>query len=122
MVDIYGPTDFSDLSPEDSPLFHKIVLLFDGDLEGNADLVAQASVLDRVAPDSPPFFIVHGDADDIVPIAQSIRLKDALGDERATFVTAEGGAHGGPEFETDALKAQVLDFVSANVADVENAP
>lgn len=39
---------------------------------------AEASPITFVGPHAPPFLIVHGDHDDIVPIEQSERLRDAL--------------------------------------------
>lgn len=115
VVDLFGPMEFDDISPEDSPLFHKIEQLFGGDLEAASDLVRTANVLVRIDEQTPPFWIVHGDADDFVPYTQSVKLADALGDDRATFVTIEGANHGGPEFVTPALQSQVLDFVNAHL-------
>lgn len=46
--------------------------------EGNEDRYCAASPVRRVGPASPPFLIVHGDADDIVPVDQAHRLHEAL--------------------------------------------
>ena len=47
----------------------------------------------------PPFLIVHGSADRIVPVEQSIKLartiKVVASEERVTFYQAEGAPHHG---------------------------
>jgi acetyl esterase/lipase len=42
------------------------------------DLARQASPLAHAGPDAPPVLLMHGDADDMVPAAQSVRLAEAL--------------------------------------------
>lgn len=73
---------------------------------------AVASPLTYVAKDTPPFLILHGDADDVVPYTQSVFLRDAL--EAAGVPVALhrvfGGGHG---FDSPAANAAVdafLDF------------
>ena len=53
---------------------------------------------------SPPIFIVHGDADPIVPYTQSIELHQKLVDAgiKTEFMTVPGGKHGG--FEKDKMR------------------
>ncbi|MCW5943215.1 MAG: alpha/beta hydrolase [Fimbriimonadaceae bacterium] len=46
--------------------------------EGNQDFYRSASPVYQVGPDSPPYLIVHGEADDVVPPEQSERLEAAL--------------------------------------------
>lgn len=46
--------------------------------EGNEETYEAASPLFAVHPGAAPFFLVHGDADDIVPVAQSDALAAAL--------------------------------------------
>jgi acetyl esterase/lipase len=56
----------------------------------------EASPLSHVAPGAPPFFLIHGDADDTVPIAQSELLAAAL-EKVGTPVKVRrvaGGVHG----------------------------
>lgn len=38
----------------------------------------EASPITHVTPDDPPFFLIHGDTDDVVPIAQSEAIAEAL--------------------------------------------
>lgn len=42
------------------------------------ELAASASAVSRVTADAPPFLIVHGDADGVLPLDQSERLHTAL--------------------------------------------
>jgi dipeptidyl aminopeptidase/acylaminoacyl peptidase len=54
------------------------------------------SPITHVKPGSPPVMLVHGDADKIVPYAQSMAMKAAL--EKANvpveLITIPGGEHG----------------------------
>ena len=76
------------------------------------ELAKQASGLDQVSSDDPPFLIMHGDLDPGVPISQSTRLYEKL---KAQGVHAElaiiaGAGHGGPLFATDEVNMRVLSF------------
>jgi len=42
------------------------------------ELAAQASPVTHVSPDAPPFLLLHGAADQLIPCVQSERLYDAL--------------------------------------------
>ena len=58
-------------------------------------LKASVSPISYVSKDDPPILIVHGDADDIVPIEHAQRLEEKLeaaGVESELFVV-EGGKH-----------------------------
>jgi acetyl esterase/lipase len=54
------------------------------------------SPIDFVSRDDPPVLLIHGDADTLVPIAHSERLRGALTTAGVTvdFVTLPGGDHG----------------------------
>lgn len=60
-----------------------------------------ASPIAHVAASSPPVLLVHGDADDTVPFAQSVAMEAALRGVNAPvkLVRVAGGAHG-PDFGT----------------------
>lgn len=55
-----------------------------------------ASPITHVKPDSPPVMLVHGDADKIVPYAQSLAMKAALEKAKVPveLITIPGGEHG----------------------------
>ena len=69
-----GPDNIFKRAPEKSPLPR----LFGGPPEDHKDLVAQANPITFITKDDPPFLIMHGDKDNVVPLAQSQILADAL--------------------------------------------
>jgi dipeptidyl aminopeptidase/acylaminoacyl peptidase len=86
--------------------------LVGGPIRDNPDKVARANPITYVTPDDPPFLIVHGDADLLVPHHQSELLEAALrkAGVRVRFVTIPGGPHGG-ETVTRGLPL-ALDFLT----------
>jgi len=104
VVDYFGPTDFLQMDAHRVPggMVHDAPdspesELVGGPIQVNADRVAAANPITYVGPDAPPFLIVHGELDPLVPHHQSELLVAAL--ERAgvpvTFYTVEGAGHGG---------------------------
>lgn len=59
-------------------------------------LAPSVSPIDFVSGDDPPVLLIHGDADKLVPIAHSERMRTALTAAGTTveFVTIPGGDHG----------------------------
>jgi len=100
VVDWYGPSHFD-------PKFFKEYTNPDGrrmmlQLLGgeNMQLAADASPVTCVSKGDPPFLIMQGDKDPLVPASQSRDLYDALktvGDDVALKIIP-GAGHGGPEF------------------------
>jgi acetyl esterase/lipase len=95
ILDFYGPADLTRIASP-SGARHPTVANWIGD-EAEAAVTERAmSPVAWLAKDSPPVFIVHGDADPVVPVAQSIELKrrlDALAVPSELFVV-RGGGHG----------------------------
>jgi dipeptidyl aminopeptidase/acylaminoacyl peptidase len=62
----------------------------------NRDFARSVSPLTYVTSSSSPVFIVHGDADPIVPYRQSIALHEKLRAHGVvtTLMTIKGGGHG----------------------------
>lgn len=118
----FGPTDFSKLDParkkprNDSRNSPESKLV-GGPLEERSELVRLANPITFISGDDPPFLILHGDLDDVVPPNQSELLFKAL---REAGVPAEyhvlpGRAHGfrtGPDI--DPLLNTFLDRVAKN--------
>ena len=103
VVDYYGPTDFLQMDSQrpaggmihdtpDSPESE----LVGGPIQENPEKVARANPVTYVTADAPPFLIVHGNADPLVPYGQSKLLVAALqaAGVPVTFYTVEGGGHG----------------------------
>ena len=59
-------------------------------------ILAKASPVTYITPDDPPFLILHGDMDPVVPITQSQVFYDRLvaGGVSATFIPVHNGGHG----------------------------
>jgi acetyl esterase/lipase len=92
IVDYYGPTDLV------AELDLKIPFL-ENWLKGAADprtMAKRISPLAYVRPGLPPTLIIHGDADEMVPYAESLKLRDALTAAHVPneLVTIPGGKHG----------------------------
>jgi acetyl esterase/lipase len=75
-------------------------------------LAADASGIDHVTSDDPPFLIMHGDKDPGVPLEQSQKLHARLVnvgvDSRLHVV--EGAGHGGKQFSTEESRSLVSRF------------
>ena len=78
VVDTCGPTDFSD--PRCPPVFPVVSLdyLFGKSRDDAPELYRDASPALHVSPASSPFLLIHGTDDEVVPLAQSHRLAEAL--------------------------------------------
>ncbi|MBC2607078.1 alpha/beta hydrolase [Pelagicoccus albus] len=124
VCDYYGPTEFvsfvqtpgykehADEESAETALLGARVL-------DRPDLAATASPLAYLSPDDPPFLIVHGDQDPVVPLNQSEQLRDKLKEAGVPvkYFVLEGAAHGGPEFRDEALKDTVLQFFKDTLSD-----
>src|SRR5262249_59169136 len=71
--------------------------LVGGRVTDRKDVAIAASPVTYVAPDNPPFLIIHGNRDPLVPHNQSERLYAALKKAKVEcyFITVDGGGHGG---------------------------
>ncbi len=79
VVSYFGVSDFANiLDGVDRPGPVNIVQqLFGGPLAEHTREVDQASVLSKLDHNAPPLFLVHGDADSVVPYQQSVQLQQA---------------------------------------------
>ena len=66
----------------------------------------EASPITHVTPDAAPFYLVHGDADDVVPFAASEAMAEALANASVPVKLRRvpGGVHG-PQIVADAVIA-----------------
>jgi acetyl esterase/lipase len=83
-------------------------------LDFPAEQAPSVSPILFVSPDDPPTLLIHGDADQLVPILQSQLIFDALKKAGVTtdFITIPGGNHGftNPEHSRRATEAMVAWF------------
>jgi acetyl esterase/lipase len=111
VVDFFGPTDLTKMAKDslpDSRIDHDApdapeAKLIGGPVQENKEKAATANPITYVAKDNPPFLIMHGNKDDIVPYQQSELLRDALqkAGVSVTFKIIEGAGHGfgGPDID-----------------------
>ncbi|HJW17045.1 MAG TPA: alpha/beta hydrolase [Flavisolibacter sp.] len=80
VVDFFGPVDMVGLYNFTTNPFNRslIEVLMSGTPSTNPLLYQQSSPINFVSAQSPPTIIFHGDKDEVVPVAQSIALKDKL--------------------------------------------
>jgi acetyl esterase/lipase len=88
VVDIAGPSDLSRAFPD------WVNELLQG-VFGPGQLVS-ASPVTYASPDDPPFLIIHGDADPLVPVEQAYLLQEALLDANVPveLLIVQNGGHG----------------------------
>ena len=110
VCDWFGPTDFLQmeahaLTPA-RPFSHDAAdspesLFIGGAIQENKDKARAANPITYITPSAPPFLIMHGDRDPLVPHHQSELLEAALkkAGVEVAFHTVEGAGHGfgGPE-------------------------
>lgn len=122
VVDYYGVVDLSDASAEkdrklaaanqsnDVPYFAFEEFLGVGYGKAEAD---KASAIQYVSEETPPFMILHGTEDAVVPMAQSEKLYNTL--QKAgipcEIAVVEGAAHGDDLFYQDEMTDLVLSFL-----------
>lgn len=104
VVDFFGPTDLTAMARDALPgskIDHNApdapeAKLIGGPVQENKEKAAVANPITYVAKNNPPFLIMHGDKDNLVPYQQSELLRDAL--QKAgvpvTFKIIEGAGHG----------------------------
>lgn len=93
VADMFGPSNltviFEGAMP---PLLIKVF----GTRDRNSDIVVQASPVTHVTADDPPFLILHGEKDKLVPISQSQILHEKLlaAGVSSTLVIVKNAGHG----------------------------
>src|SRR5205807_885475 len=70
--------------------------LLGGPVQERKELAAKANPITYASPEGPPFLILHGDKDPLVPYRQSQMLHDALkaAGVDSTLVIVPGAEHG----------------------------
>jgi len=116
VIDFFGPSNFllffSNAVPEnvDNP----IAILLGASPLVRPDLGNLASPATYVDKNDPPFLMMHGDKDDLVPAAHSFLLKGYFDLERVpneiSIVT--GAPHAGEMFDTDQVRQSIFNFLN----------
>lgn len=122
VVDCWGPIDL--LAPGWSATALEIGrLVFRVDWGTQNATLAAASPVSYVGAGAPPFLIIQGAADALVPPGQSIELRDRLtaAGDRATLIEVSHAAHelipsgGAISPDVASLARQTVDFLAATV-------
>jgi acetyl esterase/lipase len=117
VVDWYGPADFTRLLGNLEDPKSPVSRLIGGPVKENKEKAAKASPVTFASKDSAPCLIVHGDKDNVVPLAQSEMLADALKKAGAevTLQVISGSGHGGPAFMTPENRKLIEDFFNKHL-------
>jgi acetyl esterase/lipase len=114
VCDWNGVTDFKTVLkqlPEEKGKDKMVSQLLGGMPDQLPEIAAKASPITYVSKAAPPFLIIHGNADDVVPYAQSIELNDALkkAGTDVQMITIEKGTHNLFNDETLALTTRFFE-------------
>ena len=112
VIDFSGPTDFLQNASAVASARTPEALLIGGAILENKGKAAKANPIAYVTHDDPPFLVVHGDADTLVPYNQSELLEAALkkANVPVTFHGVKGGGHGG--FTDERIGPMVTKFIA----------
>lgn len=104
VCNFFGPTDLLQMDAhalDSAPFKHDAPnspesLLIGGPIQEHPDKAAKANPITYVTADDPPFLIVHGDQDPLVPMHQSQLLAEALAKAGVSHKLhiVEGAGHG----------------------------
>jgi acetyl esterase/lipase len=113
IIDKYAITDVWDWAYGPN-LTSKSATKWLGDKATNEAFAKSVSPIHYITKDSPPIFIVHGDADPTVPYQQSEALHKKLIEfgVKTEFITVPGGLHGKFEKEKNAeINKAIIEFL-----------
>jgi acetyl esterase/lipase len=127
VCDWFGPTDLEKLAAahpnitRNREATNAVALLLGGPIDENKDKARQANPITYISKDDPPFLIMHGDKDPLVPLNQSELLQEALDKAGVSckLQIVEGAGHAGPGFMTPEVHRMVLSFFDRTL---KNAP
>jgi acetyl esterase/lipase len=115
MINWYGITDVADVI--DGPHKANLAVTWLGSLPDRDEIAKRVSPLTYVRPGLPPILTIHGDADQLVPYDEAVRLHAGLTRAGVTnqLLTIPGGRHGNftPEERTK-IFATIREFLAKN--------
>ncbi|APE45631.1 hypothetical protein BOO69_18870 (plasmid) [Sulfitobacter alexandrii] len=119
VVDYYGPSNLITLcAGRDSLLSAPVTQLLGQTVFSAPQAAWRASPVAYCNGDSPPFLLIHGEADTVVPITESYNLQaqlEAAGGV-ARMIHVPDGGHATPNMHTPEINAQIADFIDAHLA------
>ncbi|MFX0557815.1 prolyl oligopeptidase family serine peptidase [Maribacter sp. CXY002] len=121
VVDFFGPTDFLTMDSCGSSMVHDDPKspessLIGGPIQKNKKKTALANPMNYVNKDNPPFLILHGNKDPLVPHCQSEALYKVLHNTKvpSNLIIVDGGGHG-PGVMIDTYYTQMINFFKAEM-------
>ncbi|MDD3078013.1 MAG: prolyl oligopeptidase family serine peptidase [Paludibacter sp.] len=109
VIDKYGPADLTNF------MFYTSLVDWLGDHASDQSYIDSLSPITYVNAETPPTYIIHGDADPTVPYSQSVTLHDALVNAgvETMFTTVPDGGHGGfsTEYNTQ-MQTEITTFLT----------
>lgn len=125
VVDLYGPSDLLKLEEQKLPCipldgnaaFMPPSLLMGCPIQQCAERTRTANPITYATPDDPPFLLMHGMRDCLVPYKQSVILHDALVAQgvKSRLVLIPNGQHGGSAFDAETYVKIIDDFLDQNL-------
>jgi acetyl esterase/lipase len=115
IIDKYGIADMDTFT---NVTKYKSAIKWLGNYATDQKFIKSVSPVTYITKNSPPVFIVHGDADPTVPYTQSVALHQKLVDAgvKTEFITVPGGGHGGfAKDKMSEVSAAIIVFIKANV-------
>ena len=99
VVGIYGRYDWEDRSTPERVAFVDFLerVVVGRSMRRHQDIYRQASPIARVHPDAPPFLVVHGSADTVIPVQQARSFADrlrAVSRSKVGYLELPGAGHG----------------------------
>lgn len=132
VCDIFGPTNFWTVikqAEEDKNVknifkwnsgdpYSRLIAAKLGEDKAKCDAVSPVQYVSR---DNPPFLILHGDHDTLVPYAQSVELTDLLkkAGVEVTLQKLPGAGHGGASFALPSVAKLTVSFFDKHLKGVE---
>lgn len=113
VVDFYGPSDLMLLPRAGDGTSPEARLIGAAPLE-RPDLAKEASPLTYIDKDDPPFLIIHGEKDDMVPVIHSRLISSWLSvtGVQNELVIIEGAPHFGEMFDSAMVRKKVISFLT----------
>ncbi|WP_445168091.1 alpha/beta hydrolase fold domain-containing protein [Mycolicibacterium sp. Dal123E01] len=99
VVGIYGRYDWEDRSTPERTRFVDFLerVVVNKKQSRHADLFRKASPIARIHPKAPPFLVVHGSGDNVIPVAQAqsfVERLRAVSRSKVGYVELPGAGHG----------------------------
>jgi len=113
VCDLFGPSDFPRMPRKSLPdAISATAQFLGGSIDDVPEVYVKASLLSHVHAGAPPFLIIHGAQDPVVPLSQSELLRDALlrAGAEVEFHAIERAGHGSREVVNPEVRGWILRF------------